>query len=362
MPSNTHSRGRRTPLLAAALAIVATLAVAALHPTRGVAAPSVSQLQSRLGAAQHRAQHLSSSIGSLNQLIDQLDAQISLVQQREQAVADELASDRSKLRSVHQQLVSERAVLVRLEQQLDAARALLAKQLVSRYEQTQPTLVSIVLSSNGFQQLLNQFNFLGRAERAQKTLIDRTTAAKARATAAERRLARLQRTVRQVTHDAMLRQRALVGMNELLQSKQSALSKARVAQSAALQASRAHTEALRHQISKAQARQAAVAAQQASSSAQAAADSAPGPALSAGSGWAIPWAIVDCESGGQDFPPNSAGASGYYQIIPSTWQEYGGTGPAAYLTSKAEQSAVARRIWAGAGPNAWDCARIVGIT
>jgi hypothetical protein len=76
----------------------------------------------------------------------------------------------------------------------------------------------------------------------------------------------------------------------------------------------------------------------------------------------IPYAIVLCESGGQNLPPNSAGASGYYQIIPGTWSLYGGTGPAAYLASKAEQDAVASRIWdGGKGASAWVCAGIVGI-
>ena len=76
----------------------------------------------------------------------------------------------------------------------------------------------------------------------------------------------------------------------------------------------------------------------------------------------IPGAIVMCESGGQNFPPNSAGASGYYQIIPSTWKAFGGTGSAAYQASKAEQSAVASRIYAGgSGVSAWDCAAMVGI-
>jgi hypothetical protein len=71
---------------------------------------------------------------------------------------------------------------------------------------------------------------------------------------------------------------------------------------------------------------------------------------------------VLCESGGQNLPPNSAGASGYYQIIPSTWKLFGGTGPAAYLASKAEQDAVASRIWrGGAGASNWVCAGIVGI-
>jgi hypothetical protein len=80
-------------------------------------------------------------------------------------------------------------------------------------------------------------------------------------------------------------------------------------------------------------------------------------------GWAIPYAVVLCESGGQNLPPNGAGASGYYQIEPATWKGFGGTGPAAYLASKAEQDAVAAKIWnGGAGASNWTCARIVGIT
>jgi septal ring factor EnvC (AmiA/AmiB activator) len=365
MPFTTLFRGLRTPLLAAALAAGLALTLAVIDPARGTAASSLGQLQSQLGAQQDQQQHLSSKIGSLNQLIDTLDAQISLVQGREQTVADELASDRTKLKAVHGQLVVERAELLKLQAKLATGRALLANQLVSGYEANQPTLVSIVLSANGFQDLLNQLNFLGRAEHEQKSLIVTTTVAKQQATQAARRLAGLQSTDRRITHDAVLRQRALAEMNELLQSKQSALAKARAAQSAALQASRERSEALQHEISKVKAQQAAAAAAAAKASAQAAADAALptpiGPALGADSGWAIPWAIVDCESGGQNFPPNSAGASGYYQIIPSTWQANGGTGPAAYLTSKAEQSAVAKRIWDTSGPGAWDCASIVGI-
>jgi hypothetical protein len=68
-----------------------------------------------------------------------------------------------------------------------------------------------------------------------------------------------------------------------------------------------------------------------------------------------------CESGGQNLPPNSAGASGYYQIIPGTWRLYGGSGRAAWLASKAEQDAVAARIWdGGRGASAWVCAHILG--
>ena len=71
-------------------------------------------------------------------------------------------------------------------------------------------------------------------------------------------------------------------------------------------------------------------------------------------GWAIPWEVVQCESGGQNLPPNSAGASGYYQIMPATWKGLGGKGPHAYLRPKAEQDAPAAKLWAGgAGARNW---------
>jgi muramidase (phage lysozyme) len=71
----------------------------------------------------------------------------------------------------------------------------------------------------------------------------------------------------------------------------------------------------------------------------------------------IPQAIVMCESGGQNLPPNSATASGWYQILDSTWAENGGSPPdQANLHSKSEQDAVAARIWAGgSGASQWVC-------
>lgn len=74
--------------------------------------------------------------------------------------------------------------------------------------------------------------------------------------------------------------------------------------------------------------------------------------------WAIPAAIVMCESHGQNLPPNGAGASGYYQIIPSTWASYGGKAfaPEAYLSSKYGQDVIASRIWDhGNGAGQWVC-------
>ena len=70
------------------------------------------------------------------------------------------------------------------------------------------------------------------------------------------------------------------------------------------------------------------------------------------SGWAIPSSIVNCESGGQNLPPNGAGASGYYQDTPGTWNGYGGYS-AAYLAPKSVQDQFNAQLYASQGSGPW---------
>ncbi len=79
------------------------------------------------------------------------------------------------------------------------------------------------------------------------------------------------------------------------------------------------------------------------------------PTSSASSGYSIPAGVVQCESGGNWSAVNSSsGAGGAYQILPSTWAAYGGTG-SPQDASPAEQSAIAAKIYATQGPSAWTC-------
>ncbi len=341
------------------------LAIAVVLPGSSSAEQSLGQLQSNLAQTQARAQDLSASVGHLAGLIGSLNGQIAFVRQREAAVQDELANDRASLERTTVELTRERHKLAVLIARLHRAQSILANQLRSSYENDNPDLLSVLMNANGFSQLMNQLNDLRNAEQEQKTEIQVTRSARDQVRAATVRLDRLQATYRQMTFAAIERARSLAGMNSLLSSREAALQEARAAQQTALAAAQSQGQALQSQIAHVQAEQAA--AEKAAQAAPATptfkgSSTAPSGATAAPSGgWVIPSAIVMCESGGQNDPPNSAGASGYYQIIPSTWREYGGTGSAAYLASLAEQSAVAQRIWAGSGPNAWDCARIVGM-
>ena len=367
-----NSRRRTIPtwVVAGAATVAAALGLAAI-PMSSAADPSLGQLHSQLGAVQSHEQSLASSIASLSHLISSLDSQIALVESREAAVRADLARDRAKLVQVQAALARERKLLALLRARLARARMLLGRQLVSNYEQSKPNLVSVVLESNGFTDLLDKLTYLKDAQQEQQAIIKITTQAKERADAAARRLAALEASVREITAETAQRVRALAGMNELLHSKQAALAQARNAQQGALAAAHAKGAALQAQITRVEAEQAAaeraaaLAAQQQTSSSGTGSSGAPtpvGPSYGPSGGWAIPYAIVLCESGGQNLTPNYAGASGYYQIMPATWKLFGGTGPAAYLASKAEQDAVASRIWnGGAGASNWVCAGIVGI-
>ena len=336
------------------------LALTAVIPVASAANPSLGTLNSELSAQQSHAARLSSSISHLNGLISTLGAQISFVQGREASVRAQLARDQATLAATTAALTHERAVLAMLVARLGKARALLARQLVSSYESDHPDLVSIVLESHGFTDLLEKIQYLRSAEHEQNQLIAVTRTAKAQADSAARRLAGLEATQRQITAATAGRERALQGMNVLLSSRQGALTQARAVQAAALAAARARGQALQGQIAQIEAQQAA--AQRAAAVSPNLPVPTPFGSSGASGGWVIPSAVVACESGGQNLTPNSAGASGYYQIIPSTWKQYGGTGPAAYLAPKSQQDAVAQRIWAGgSGASAWDCAQMLGI-
>ena len=167
-------------------------------PTSASAA-TLPQLNSQLASQQARQQHLSSSVASLSGLIASLDHQIALVQSREAAVRQQLAVDQAALARAAAALHRERALVLKLRKRLAWSRMLLSRQLVASYEGDKPDLVTVVLDASGFNNLLEQINFLSRAERQQQSVITITRRAKAAADSAASRLGKLEARDRQLT-------------------------------------------------------------------------------------------------------------------------------------------------------------------
>ena len=306
-------------------------------------ASRLERAQSQLDRARSREQSLSSVVAQLSRIIDQLDGDIAILRRREAQVQAELDRALAQLERTQVALRRERARLAALKARLAYSRRVLARRLVEIYEAGRPDVVTVVFSSRGFADLLERAEFLKRINRQDHQIIEAVRHARDATQRVTVRLARLEARQRRIANGIEAQRNALASMEQALAAKRASLARARAARAAALRSARGSRQRLESVVSRLEAEQ------QSSTS-----------TFGPGGPWAIPWAIVQCESGGQNLPPNWAGASGYYQIITGTWQAFGGSGPAAYLAPKSEQDRVAARIWdGGAGASNWDCFAIV---
>ena len=257
----------------------------------------------------------------------------------------QLAAAQSQLAHTRDELRAERIRLLRLRRRLAAGRATLAAQLVAAYKSDPPDIVSLLLGARSFAGLLEQVAFIRRVSEHNAAVVERVRRARADTQRAAAVLGRLEQRRAEETVAVGRRRDALASMRDGLVQRQATLVRARSAREQALAGTRSGRRSAERSLRRllAERRRAA-----------AAASAAPG------GPWAIPWPIVQCESGGQNLPPNGAGASGYYQILPSTWRGLGGSTRNAYQAPKSEQDRLAARLWAGgAGAGNWVCAELV---
>jgi peptidoglycan hydrolase CwlO-like protein len=331
----------RTILAAAVAAVVLPLALWSFLPGK-TQAQSATKLQNQLNGSQNNEKRLSASAATFAKLVRDISGDIALLQKRLDAVQADLDTARQQLSTTRTQLRSQRARLARLRGRLAKAKVVLAQRLVSGYENGNPDIIDVLFNAHGFADLLERAEFLKRFQNQDAAIIDAVKQAKRESESAAAKLAKLTRKRQQIASAYTKRRNALQSMQSAMDAKRAAYQRARQARLEALSHARANSTRLQHQLTK------LLGAESNASNA--------GP----GGPWAIPWAVVQCESGGQNLPPNWATASGYYQIIIPTWKGFGGPTAQAYQASRAVQDAIASKIWdGGAGANNWDCFRLL---
>jgi septal ring factor EnvC (AmiA/AmiB activator) len=339
-------------LLLAALTLWAVLPLPAASQDEGA-------LRERIERGEQRERRLGGAVERLDALVARAAREVGVVQGRLSEVEGELAGAAARLAATRAELVAERERLDRNRRRLAASRRLLAAQLLSNYKGQDPSLATLVLGASSFADLLAQVEFVKRVEERNAVVVDRVRRWRDDARRRSAVLARLEAGRERDTQAVRRRRDALAVMRDGLAAREATLQRARAARAQALAGTRAGRLEAEHElraIVRERERAAARAAEAAASPATRASGPNPGP----GGPWAIPWAVVQCESGGQNLTPNAAGASGYYQMMPETWAGLGGSTPHAYQAPKAEQDRLAARLWAGgAGAHNWVCAGLV---
>lgn len=342
------------PLLLGLLLLAAVLVLCAAFAGRegsGTArAADAGQLKSAIEQSKRREAQLGSDAARLQRLERRAAKAIALLQGRLDESERELTRAQARLTDTETRLRAARARHVRLRDRLAQVRVKLSEVLRSRYETGQLDWTDVVLQAQSFATLMERFEFLHRIQDRDAALLGQVRSAKIDALADRRAYTKLLPR-RQAAEQAVRERRdSLAQINAGLQARRQAFVQARNVRLAALHASRANRRSAQHRLTKVLAEQ--------ERAAQRAAVSKVGP----GGPWAIPWAVVQCESGGRNVGPNWAGASGYYQFMVATWRGLGGSTPQAYMASKAEQDRLAAKLWDnGRGARNWDCASIVGI-
>ena len=325
----------------ATIAVVLVLAVCAVGAavTHLAVAQDPGTLRHHIDRQKGRERQLASAAARLGRLERAASRAVDVLSGRLAEAQSDLARWQARLAETQRELRVTRRRLVRLRARLAESRRALATMLRQRYTADQPDVVSVVLDAKGIADVLERIEFLRRVQRSDTMIVEAVRRGRDDARRDERTLAALEPRQREQTAAVRSQRDGLARMTAALQARRAALAQAHAARLAALRNTVASRRSAERQLSRLLAAQARAAASH-------------GP----GGPWAIPWPIVECESGGQNLPPNSAGASGYYQIMPATWKGLGGKGPHAYLRPKGEQDAAAAKLWAGgAGASNWVC-------
>jgi septal ring factor EnvC (AmiA/AmiB activator) len=330
--------GGRTRLVAFGCALTGfALLLAAV-----AAAASISELEAKVSAARGEASSLRASLRTAQGELAAAQEEAGAASAREEELSGLLVTGEERaarlaadVRRTERRLAAER-------RRLHRARAALAARLVAIYESGSPSTASVILASGSFDELATRTEYLERIERSDADLAARVAQVRRTVAADLERIAALRAEAVAYNERLAVARSEIAGVREEAEAAAARLHSVAASRSASLATLKSKIGSWIDDIEAAEA------------ASRAEAETTVERWL--GGPYSIPTYIVMCESGGNYSALNpSSGAGGAYQILPSTWELYGGKG-APHEASKAEQDRIAAEIWADSGGGAWVCA------
>ncbi len=201
-------------------ALLASAAVAAIFLATSFTTAGVGDLQGQISAGQSAAASLQSAIAADSVRISATTSGLDQARAQLGQVQAELNVREARLRAVQMQLLTARAHLLALENRLHHASIALAANLVARYENAQPDLMTVLLESHGFSDLLEQVNFLQRIGRQDAGVVITTRTARAEVAHQADLLATLEQRDRSLALQVLARRNQIAALKAALLSRQ----------------------------------------------------------------------------------------------------------------------------------------------
>jgi murein DD-endopeptidase MepM/ murein hydrolase activator NlpD len=229
--------------------------------------PSPGQIQKRIDRKQAQIQYhrgrerlLTSDIAGFTHRIDSLQSDITRLQTRQVRIEADLNAKRAELARIQERLRQERLRLVRLRARLAEARTALATRLVELYKADKPDVVTVILESDGFADLLERTEFMERVSAQDQRIIERVRTAKADATATALKLDTLESRQQKLTDAIQHRRDQVVAVKSQLVDKRGRFQSARSDKFTALASTRERRHQLQDDVGSLRAQQAKITA------------------------------------------------------------------------------------------------------
>ena len=198
----------------------------------------IDQKREQIAAKKGRERVLSTTITRYSRSIDALQGDITVLQRKEVAIQGDLDAKLAELARIQEELRQERLRLARLRARLAEARVALADRLVQLYKADKPDVVTVVLESEGFADLLERTEFMQRVSDQDARIIDRVRAARAEAKRTEARLDKLEERQTRIAKAIEERRDAVARVKGQLVDRRDAYARVRSAKSTALASTR----------------------------------------------------------------------------------------------------------------------------
>jgi peptidoglycan hydrolase CwlO-like protein len=249
---------RRRPAGNVLRALTATTVALALLGT-GLTATSSGDLQSQIDSARSAASSLQSDIAAESKRIASTTGGLDAAKAELAQIQSELDQRIAQLKGVQTSLLAARNHLVDLENRLHLATTALAANLRANYEGQPPDLVTVVLSSHGFGDLLNQMGFMSRIAHQDSNVLGVTQTARKQVAKQANQLAALEVKDRKLADEVLAKRNQAAALKSALLNEQVRELRTRSQTNTKYQAVNGHLKSLEKQA----AEQAARAAEQA---------------------------------------------------------------------------------------------------
>ena len=187
---------------------------------------------------------LTGAISALSKRIRTMTREIGSLRRREARVQNTLDARRAQLERVRVRYEAEHARFVRLRRELRRSQGVLAERLVAIYKADQPDMLSVILESDGFNDLLVRADYMNAIGQQDSVIVDRVRELKRKSAQKRLLLVVLKSKAEVAVQEIEAKQRALEETRAAIQAREADLAAARKYKSGKLGNVREH----RHEL------------------------------------------------------------------------------------------------------------------